>query len=521
MNLHVNPAAAPLRGTAISPSSKNYTTRFLLASCLAQGTSEVIHPAVSDDAVAMVECARTLGARVEAFDESGAPIAFSVATAAAIHRVRIEGFGAAPRLTRPDGTPDPNPAAPTVPVNPHNAGAVLRMIMGAGALLPAVTFITDHPDSLGTRPNADLLEAFRTLDIECEPRTPKGELPITLRGGRERIARALDRLAAANPRANGIPVIPVSGDVSSQFVSSILFLAPLLGRPVDIEVIRGLKSQPLVETTVEVLREAGIQIEAAEDWRYFRVRGGGYRPRRWSVNGDWPGASALLAAAAVVPSSQVRVPRLRPDLQGERRVLDILEAMGCRAERHWIGACGTADAPAGADGTDAASGVVIAAPDVSRPLHALEIDGDTCTDGVLALYAAAALAEGTTRIHGIRNLQFKECDRIRRPIQELRAVYATNAAYQKPDGSPDAAALDAALAWRPADDPDIAIIRGEPSGFEGGIEVDGCGDHRVIMMLSIVALRCRKGLTIRGVEHVAKSFPGWFDAIRAIGVTTR
>jgi len=129
------------------------------------------------------------------------------------------------------------------------------------------------------------------------------------------------------------------------------------------------------------------------------------------------------------------------------------------------------------------------------------------------MMSAAVVANGASRFVGIRNLQFKECDRVREPLAELAAVYAT--ALPGEDGAlPNIAK---SLWFEPTDDPDTIHITGWPAGFAGGIEVDGRGDHRVIMMLSVVALACRDGLRIRGAEHVSKSFPGWFDTLRALG----
>jgi len=503
MKVFVHPCDR-LTGIVDPPSSKNYTTRYLLVSCLADGESRVLRPAVSDDAVAMIECARTLGARVEAFDAEEQPVEFAVANAERLHSVAIRGFGDTPRLTRSNGAPDPDPLHPTVQVNPHNAGAVLRLLIGTGALLPVVQFITDHPESLGKRPNCDLLDALAQLGVEFDARGEEGFLPITLHGGRERVAEGLQRLALQ--RADGGPPrIRVSGAVSSQYVSSILFLVPLFGRPVEVEVTGGLRSKPLVETTVEVLREAGVPITHTEDCMNFRVEGGsGYRPRTWNVNGDWPGASGLLAAAAVLPGSNIVVERLFDDLQGERRSLGIFEAMGCQSTRS----------------TDPEREIPVLglrAPQPGDSLRAADIDGDRCTDAVLSLYAAAALARGTTRIYGIQNLQYKECDRIREPLAELRKIYATLPEFQLTDGGPDETALRRVVRWNPEDDPDEVYIEGRPDGFAGGIEVDGHGDHRVIMMLSIVGLRCANGLAIDGAEGVAKSYPRWFDDLARLG----
>ena len=85
--------------------------------------------------------------------------------------LRVDGCGGRPE--RPaDGV-----------IHAGNAGAALRLLLGIGALLPEVRFETDHPDSLGRRPNADLLDALRALGVKVEAREPGGLLPITLRGG--------------------------------------------------------------------------------------------------------------------------------------------------------------------------------------------------------------------------------------------------------------------------------------------------------------------------------------------------
>ncbi len=426
----------------------------------------MLHPAVQDDAAALVRCLRTLGARV---DEGEGEL-------------RIAGFG-----------PSPSPA-PGATIDPGNAGAVLRMLMGVGALLEHAEFATTHVDSLGRRPNRDLLDALGQLGVGWTARTADGCLPVTLRGGRERIRRhVLARRADEGLRVGEPLPVRVHGGVSSQFASALLFLAPLLDEDVAIEVEGELRSRPLIETTLGVMRQAGIVVESSPDGRRHVVRRGqAYPPRTWETNGDWPGAAAILSAAVAVPGSEVTVGGLVADDQGERRCLDFFASCGAGLRWH-----PSADRP---------SDVTISSPADHAPV-ASSIDGDLCTDAVLAMMGAATVARGTTRFTGIRNLQFKECDRVREPIGELRRIYAT-----EPGLDPSAM-----LRWEPDQDPDTLLVTGHPAGFRGGIEVDGRGDHRVIMMLSVVGLRCSMGLSIRGAEHVSKSFPGWFDTLRALG----
>jgi 3-phosphoshikimate 1-carboxyvinyltransferase len=128
-------------------------------------------------------------------------------------------------------------------------------------------------------------------------------------------------------------------------------------------------------------------------------------------------------------------------------------------------------------------------------LRAIKFNGDLATDAVLALEGAACLCEGTTRIENVANLRIKETDRIEQPLRELRK-----------------------LGVRSKSGPDWMEIAGQPGGYEGGIEVDCLGDHRIAQMLAIVGTRCRRGLTLRGAECVSKSYPGFFDDLSALGV---
>lgn len=488
----VHPATGPLRGVIDPPSSKNFTTRYVLASCLAQGRSVVHRPAVQDDAVALVKCCRRLGAVIVALDQSGREVEYEVENAAEVDRLEIHGFGANPRL-----------ADPSVPVTPGNAGAVFRMLLAVTALLPEIHWVTPYADSLGKRPNIDLIEALQQIGVEVDYTGEDGRLPMTLRGGRDRIAAAIARKRQELGLAEGEPVpVTVSGEVSSQFTSAMLFLAPLLNETVEIHATGRLKSIPLIETTRNVLASAGIEVESSDERHIHLVRAGQkYAARRWETNGDWPGSAAILSAAAVVPGSCIRVRRLFEDEQGEKESAAFLAKMGCTVRYE----------------EDPAQGqtLLLESP-ADTPLQAAGVNGDLCTDAVLAMMGAAIVAEGRSRFVQIRNLQFKECDRVREPIEELRAVWET--VLPAAAGATPSPAAARALYYEPEDDPDTIHVTGAPQGFDGGIEVDGRGDHRVIMLLSIVALRCRKGLRITGAEHVAKSFPGWFDTLRVMGV---
>lgn len=432
------------------PGSKYYTLRYLLIALLAEGESLVRGPALADDTAVLVRALRALGAEarwVHDDDASGNDdeVGWSL---------RVRGTGGRLRL----------PADGTLEVG--NAGAVLRVLLGLGALLPAVRFTTDHPDSLGRRPNRDLLDALAALGIQSEADGAEGRLPIALRGG---------------PPAGG--AVAVSGARSSQFLSALLLLAPLLPRGLEITVVDDLRSAPLARATLGALRAAGIQVEAAADLRRFRVPGGQrYRAGTYVVGGDAPSAAALLAAAATLGRG-LRLVGLDPTQEDVAAVVAALRALG--ADLHWR--------------TDAA-GMPELALAAGTALRGATLDGDAILDSVPVLAAAACSAVGPTRFERVATLRLKESDR----IGDLCAELGRAGAELAPEATSTAG-------------PDVIVVRGRPEGLVGGAEVAGHDDHRLVQALAIAALRGARGLTIDGADAVAKSYPGFFDDLRRLG----
>jgi 3-phosphoshikimate 1-carboxyvinyltransferase len=417
-----------LRGRLNPPSSKNYTTRYLLVAALASGDSVVHYPAQSQDADALLRCLTDLGAVIrEVIDDDGG------------RHLHVRGFGA-------------NPASPGV-LDVGNAGAVARMLMGLGALLGEVRFETPFPESLGKRPHDELFSGLEQLGARVE--YSDGRLPATIRGG-----------------ALHGGTVRISGSRSSQFLSSLLLLAPMVGEDVRIEITDELISQPLVHTTLEVMRDAGITVEAADDLLSFDIAAGQlYSAGEYCVNGDWPSAAAILSAGALT-NSGIIVERLFEDRQGERAVLGLMRDMG--VDVSWDGQFVELR---GHDG-----------------LRGIDFDGDQATDAVLAMLPLAAHAQGTSRFHGIGNLRYKECDRITVPVNELRAF-----------------GVDC------HEEADAIVVRGRPEGYEGGHEAQTHHDHRVAQMQALMGLRSRRGVVVLDAETVGKSYPAFFHDLVGLG----
>jgi len=415
-------SAARLAGAVHAQPSKNYTTRFLLAAALADGESLVRRPAASDDSNALQACLREWGA---ALTPDG-------------NALRVRGFGAAPASGRT--------------LNPGNAGAVARFLMGVAALTQDTRFVTDYADSLGTRPQGDLLDALRQLGARVD--SQDGRLPVRIQG----------------PVRGG--AVEVFSERTSQFASALMFLAPLLPGGLDIHLTGSVKSEAPLRQTLHTLGVFGIQYDASEDLTHVRIPGGqAYRPQEIAVPGDYPGSSALLVAGAITPG-EIRVIGLQQeDLQGERRSIDVLRDMGA---------------------TITHEGDVVSVRG-GAPLRAVTRDGDAFTDAVQALTAAAAYADGTTTWENVYTLRLKECDRISDTRRELEKLGLTATETH-----------------------DSLSVTGLPD-IAGGVTVDGHGDHRMIMLLTLIGLRAEAPITITGAHHIRKSYPEFFRHLETLG----
>ena len=416
-----------LRGSILPPSSKYHTLRYLLAAFLAHGESVVNYPALSDDTTVLLQACRDLGAHIEEQEQPDGRVI-----------LRVQGTGGKLRLP-PGGKLDVG-----------NAGAVARLLLGICALSPeAITLTTPYPDSLGRRPNADLLAALGQLGVEVESATPEGTLPITLHG----------------TCLHGGPVT-ISGHKSSQYLSALLFLGPLLTEGLEIEVLDGLTSASFIDLTIAILASAGITIATREQHRHYSIPGGQrYRSGIYTIPGDYPSAAALLAALAVA-GGEITIRNLATDDLDGAAVLDAFAALGVELTRQ---------------------GQEITAR-VSGPLRGITLDGNRVIDSVPVIAAAACFASTPSRIYNVANLHLKESDRIQDLAAELNRL-----------GCRVTPLADA-----------IEIEPLEPCLIRGGVEVEAHNDHRLIQALTVAALGCRQPVTIQHAGHIAKSYPQFF-----------
>ena len=399
-----------IRGTLTPPPSKSAAHRLLIAAALA-GEGRVRGLSLSADMEATLRAVRGLGVSV-----------------------RLDGDAACFAPAPPSSSPSP------LPVDCGESGSTLRFLIPLYAARGIPAVFTGH----GRLPE-------RPLGVYADCLPPHG---VTLSA------------------ASGLPLTVTGrlpGDVSSQFITGLLFALPLCREDSRIRLTTPLESAGYVDMTLQVLRQAGIRVEPLEDG-WFIPGSQTYRPLDTAVESDWSQAAFLLAAGAL--GGEVTLTGLNPaSAQGDREALSLFRRFGAAVEE--------------------APGRIVCR---KAPLHGIDIDAAQIPDLVPVLAVTAALADGVTHITGAARLRLKESDRLAAVADGIRR-----------------------LGGRVEEGPDSLTITGV-SRLAGG-RAEGYNDHRIVMALSMAALGCEAPVTVTDAQSVAKSWPAFFEDYRAIGGT--
>lgn len=414
MALALDVATGPVRGTVEVPGSKSVANRALVCAALADGESRLRGLPGGDDTDAMIDGLRRLGCRIDATSSDEWSI----------------------RPGRIDGGAE---------IDARLAGTTSRFLTAVAALGESVSTVSGG-EALQRRPMGELHRALRSLGAVVESTTVEGCLPIRVRRG---------EFAGGS--------VSLAGDVSSQFVTALMLVGPVLPDGLEIRLTSPLVSRPYVAMTASVMSTFGAEGIVVSD-SVISVESSGYRGVKTSIEPDASSASYPLAAAAIT-GGRVRIPGLlRSSWQGDVAIVDILEAMGC-----------------GIAFDD--SGAVVQ----GQALHGIEIDMADVSDLVPTVASVAAFAEGPTTISGVGFIRHKESDRIGDLVDGLNAIGCR------------AVALDDGLRIDPTG----------PEDYHGRV-LGTHHDHRLAMAWSLLALRV-SGVSVDDPGVVAKSWPTWWD----------
>lgn len=406
----------PLRGQVDVPISKSDLHRLIIAGSLSDNTTKIKGCTISDD----------IKATVRILEAAGANIQFKPGLIE-VHPIK-------------------NPTQTPFIADCGESGSTLRFLLPVLAALGCnVTFVGEG--ALPKRPMLPLTSQLRKSGVKVE-----GDfLPIKISG----------KLKPGE--------FSISGEVSSQYVTGLLYSLPLLDNSSVIRLTSPLQSSGYVDMTLDVLSRFGIQVIDQQNSYYTKKSQKYFSPLTVTSQGDWSSAAFWLCAGAIGHGPVTIKGISYHSLQGDKMICKILREMGANImiEDNCIACCG-------------------------GNLKGIKIDAGQIPDIIPILAVTASVAEGTTQIINAGRLRIKESDRLHAMAVNLNSIGA------------DVTELEDGL-----------IIKGK-SSLVGG-NVDSFGDHRIAMSMAIIAGRCDHSIILENPLCVTKSYPDFYEDYKKLG----
>ncbi len=415
MLAQIKPAA--LSGKVIVPPSKSAAHRALIAAALSDGECAVYCPSISDDITATV---RSLSA-----------------------------FGA--DINHKDGTFYVSPIK-NIPVSAYadcgESGSTLRFLMPVAAAL-GINTVFKMSGRLPDRPMNPIVDLLRQNGVNVtHPERDKWQINGKLKSGE----------------------FCLLADISSQFISGMLFALPLTGG--NLKLVGSMQSAGYINMTVDTLKSFGVKYKFKDSVFTLLAPNGYVSPKKITVEGDWSNAAFFLVSGAL-SEGEITVGGLNAEsLQGDREIINILRQLGAKVDIK-------------GENVTVKKGIFTRKPVI--------VNAESIPDIIPVTALAASVLAGKTVIKNAGRLRLKECDRLSATAELLSALGA------------DIKIED-----------DGFIINGSKTGLNGG-RVNGCGDHRMVMTAAVAAAVCKSPVTVSSAEAVAKSYPDFFDVLQSVG----
>jgi 3-phosphoshikimate 1-carboxyvinyltransferase len=404
-----------VEGSVKAPPSKSLTHRAYICSGLANGESTILNPLLSDDTEATRNILKAIGVKFQDIPDG----------------VKVTGGS----LTEPEA-----------PLFCKDSGTTLRLMTPICGLIDGTIELTAG-ESLSKRPVGPLLNGLIQMGVQCK--SDSGYPPVTVHG---------------SGMING-GTVHIPGDISSQFISALLLVAPFTVEPMLLELTTPLESKPYVQMTMDVQRVYGVKVKSS-GFNKFKVHQGEYKPASYKVEGDWSSAAFLLASGVL--AGEVTVGNLELDSsQADAAILDILERMDADLK--------TCD------------NLVIASKSSLQPLSYNISDSPDLFPMVSAL---CAVADGESVISGVRRLQYKESNRteaMREGLQQMGVMVQYSGDEYRIKGC-----------------------------VPKGVTINPRNDHRIAMAFAVLGLVSIGETRILDAECVSKSYPGFWEEMRLL-----
>ena len=406
------------------PGSKSVANRALILAAFAEGETILRNMLFSDDTRYMMAALKKLGNEVE-IDETNKV-------------VKITGNKNREFNVSED-------------IFVGNAGTAMRFLPSYIATGSGSVTLTGI-ERMKQRPIKDLAEALLQMGVNIEYTENEGFPPIKI-----------------NACGVNAQEVVVKGNMSSQYLTSILMAAPYFKNDITIKIDGNLVSIPYVNITIKMMEDFGVKVENRENREFFIKSGQKYTAKDYIVEGDCSSASYFFGMAAMTKSS-VKVNNVKKDaMQGDIKLLEVLEKMGAEIEY--------GDNFVIVRGTDSLNGITV--------------DMHHMSDVAQTLSVVAMFAKGKTEIQNVYNMRIKETDRIKAVYNELTKLGAK--VTELHDG----------------------LIIEPVEKYNEVVEIDTYDDHRMAMSFSLAGLKVT-GTIIKDPGCVSKTFPNYFDEFEKI-----
>ena len=433
----ITPISHLLNATVCVPGSKSLTNRALLIAALADGITMLTNTLFSDDSRYFANALQTLG-----FDVTLDP-----------NKLKMEVTGLGGRIP-----------ASKADLFIGNAGTAARFLT-AFLTLGGGEYLLDGDARMRERPISDLVDALAQLGAKVSPSPFEGEGRGSARNGYDgSVCPPIKIIASGLPGGK----TKIAGNISSQYLSALLMVAPYAQSQVEIEVATELNSKPYVDMTLSIVQDFGVTVEQ-DGYNYFRISPARYSSlSNYLIEPDASAASYFFAAPAIC-GGIVRVQHIsRKSVQGDIAFLDVLTQMGCSI-------------------TENKNSIEVAG---STELRGVNVDMRDIPDTAQTLAAIAPFASTPTRIRGIASARVKETDRVSATCTELARLGVKIDEHE--DG----------MTIYPCDEIHPATVQ-------------TYNDHRMAMAFSLIGLRV-PGVTIENPSCVSKTFPNFFEVLETL-----
>ncbi len=330
----------------------------------------------------------------------------------------------------------------------HASGTTMRFLLSLCSIIPGTKILTGT-ESLLKRPIGDLVDALKKLGADITYINKKGYPPLKVR-----------------PAKKIQKIISIKGNISSQYLSGLLMVSPLIG-DITINVTGALISKPYIDMTLATMKSFGMEV-INNNYSSFIIPKQQYQASNFTVEGDVSSACYFAAIAALTQSTITLKNIYSDSRQGDMQFFSILKSMGNIIKKE-------------------KDNITI----IGKGVKTVNVDMTTCPDQAQTLAVLAAFAKGKTTITGVASLRVKETERVKATQNELKKMGIKTTATK-----------------------DILTIYG---GNPKPAIIDTYQDHRMAMAFAVAGTKL-SGVQINNPDVVTKTFPTFWEILKTIGV---